>query len=263
MPTSTVLTLGAGHHRVTYAEPSFLTRLMTEGSLCHSRHELAELAVEVAREFFRGLASAVMLVDGGGRVAVQALSGFARRDLRSGDRYECQQDPVVLAVLDRQVAVHSGQLGSPEATASAPIIDGFARSQGAFHYLAAPLYGGRGKIVAVLGVCRRAVRHPFDSCDIRWVTALAGHLSVALARLPHRAGETPGDCLTPREKQVAALVMQGANNVQIAASLQIARDTVKKTLQRMYEKLHVHGRAEMVAKLLAGSIPTTLDQASE
>jgi DNA-binding CsgD family transcriptional regulator len=237
---------------------------MIRASRCHSRHELAEVAVEMAREFFRGVASSALLLDESGGVALRTFSGIACGDSNSGDLDGCRNDPVLAAVLDRQVAVHSGQLATPEAAASAPIAEGFARSAGVFHYLAAPLYGGRGKIVGFLGVCRRAARHPFEGRDIRWVTALTGHLSVALARLPHHGGEARAcEVLTPREKQVAALVMQGANNVRIAISLQIARNTVKKTLQRIYEKLQVHGRAEMVARLMAGRFPASLDQAPQ
>ena len=138
---SALLTLSAFNNRPTPAEHSFLRRLMFEAPLCSSRHELAELAVEIAREFFRGVASAVMRVDGSGRVALQAFSGIACCDLSSGDIDGRRKDPVLAAVLDRQVAVHSGQLAPPEAAASAPIAEGFARSAGVFHDLAAPLYG--------------------------------------------------------------------------------------------------------------------------
>lgn len=48
---------------------------------------------------------------------------------------------------------------------------------------------------------------------------------------------------TPREREVLALLLQGMTNKQIAQSLGIAEDTVKKHLQHVYRKLEVHRRA--------------------
>jgi DNA-binding CsgD family transcriptional regulator len=45
-------------------------------------------------------------------------------------------------------------------------------------------------------------------------------------------------------------VTQGSTNPQIALALQISRETVKKTLQRVYCKLDVNGRAQMAGRLV-------------
>jgi DNA-binding NarL/FixJ family response regulator len=59
----------------------------------------------------------------------------------------------------------------------------------------------------------------------------------------------PIDFLTQRELQIAALVMQGRLNKQIAHHLHIAPNTVQSHLKRIYCKLGVNSRAALVAHL--------------
>ncbi len=55
--------------------------------------------------------------------------------------------------------------------------------------------------------------------------------------------------LTLRELQIAKLVAMGLSNVEIGIALQIAPSSVKQALKRMFRKLAVSSRAQMVAKL--------------
>jgi DNA-binding CsgD family transcriptional regulator len=55
--------------------------------------------------------------------------------------------------------------------------------------------------------------------------------------------------LTARELEIAELVAQGLTNGEIAGQLWISQNTVKQSLKRMFKKLGVSARAEMVAKL--------------
>jgi DNA-binding NarL/FixJ family response regulator len=52
--------------------------------------------------------------------------------------------------------------------------------------------------------------------------------------------------LTPREEQVVGLVAEGAGNRDIAERLNIKENTVKKCLLRIYDKLGVSNRVELV-----------------
>ncbi len=52
--------------------------------------------------------------------------------------------------------------------------------------------------------------------------------------------------LTPREEQVVALVAEGLGNRQIAAELNLSEHTIKKYLFRIFEKLGVSTRVELV-----------------
>ena len=52
--------------------------------------------------------------------------------------------------------------------------------------------------------------------------------------------------LTPREEQVVALVADGLSNRQTAAELNLSEHTVKKYLFRIFDKLGVSSRVELV-----------------
>lgn len=56
--------------------------------------------------------------------------------------------------------------------------------------------------------------------------------------------------LTPRQREVAALVCQGYTNRQIAARLYVSEDTVRTHVRMVLMKFGVHGRGEL--RLLLG-----------
>ncbi len=68
-----------------------------------------------------------------------------------------------------------------------------------------------------------------------------------LARIP---GRSPGSrFLTETEWQVAALVAEGRSNKEIAGTLFISVRTVEANLSKVFAKLGVHSRTELVARL--------------
>jgi DNA-binding CsgD family transcriptional regulator len=58
-----------------------------------------------------------------------------------------------------------------------------------------------------------------------------------------------GGQLTAREREVLALVGEGRTNAEIARLLWISRETVRKHLENVYDKLGVHSRTAAVAAL--------------
>jgi DNA-binding NarL/FixJ family response regulator len=52
--------------------------------------------------------------------------------------------------------------------------------------------------------------------------------------------------VTPREEQVVALVAEGLSNREIAQELALSENTVKKYLFRIFEKLGISTRVELV-----------------
>jgi DNA-binding NarL/FixJ family response regulator len=56
--------------------------------------------------------------------------------------------------------------------------------------------------------------------------------------------------LTSREEQIVALVADGLKNREIAESLKVSRHTVKNHLFRVFEKLGISSRAELILYLL-------------
>jgi DNA-binding NarL/FixJ family response regulator len=54
------------------------------------------------------------------------------------------------------------------------------------------------------------------------------------------------ELLTPREEQVVALVAEGLSNRDTARELNLSEHTIKKYLYRIFEKLGISGRVELV-----------------
>jgi DNA-binding NarL/FixJ family response regulator len=75
-----------------------------------------------------------------------------------------------------------------------------------------------------------------------------------LGRLPRSAPEPAAQAnhamLTPREREILALLAQGLSGAQIAAELNIALLTVRTHVRNLLEKLGVHSRLEAVSYAL-------------
>jgi DNA-binding CsgD family transcriptional regulator len=75
-----------------------------------------------------------------------------------------------------------------------------------------------------------------------------GYIIDALTSSPStRIINAKGDgLLSPREEQVVNLVAEGIGNREVAQQLGIKENTVKKALLRIYDKLDVSNRVELV-----------------
>ncbi len=69
-----------------------------------------------------------------------------------------------------------------------------------------------------------------------------------------RSGPEPGHDLTPREREVLALMVEGLNNPQIAERLVISVTTVRSHASNIFSKLGVSNRAEAVALALRSKL---------
>jgi DNA-binding NarL/FixJ family response regulator len=64
------------------------------------------------------------------------------------------------------------------------------------------------------------------------------------------------DPLTPREREIVALVAQGLRNAEVARALSISEDTVKTHLNNVFQKLNVRDRVQLTLHALRhGIIP--------
>lgn len=78
--------------------------------------------------------------------------------------------------------------------------------------------------------------------------------------LPRQPGSAPGDMLTRRERQVAALVSEGLTNREIAEQLVISKRTADAHVEHILAKLGFSSRAQIAA--LAGRPQVTDTEAA-
>jgi DNA-binding CsgD family transcriptional regulator len=109
-----------------------------------------------------------------------------------------------------------------------------------------------GKLVGGIAFTRHRDHSSFDAQNLADLSALCLHFSTRIAILRSQSIELPTlnyDRLTPREAEIAELVAQGLTSAEIGAALWITENTVKQALKRMYRKLNVSSRTEMVAHM--------------
>ncbi|MBD2344264.1 helix-turn-helix transcriptional regulator [Anabaena subtropica] len=119
------------------------------------------------------------------------------------------------------------------------------------HIMTGPIVG-EGKLIGTVQFARTSGTPAYNTQDLLRLSAVCSHISAKLALLRSQPElYLPKDeiCLTPRELQIATLVGKGLTNAEIAAELWISQNTVKQTLKRIFRKLGVSARAEMVARL--------------
>jgi DNA-binding NarL/FixJ family response regulator len=98
----------------------------------------------------------------------------------------------------------------------------------------------------------RIARDLFSAMDARAFTARAQRELLATGeRTRKRSVETTRE-LTPQEAEIARLARDGSSNPQIAARLFISARTVEYHLHKVFVKLAITSRAQLVSSLVAG-----------
>jgi DNA-binding CsgD family transcriptional regulator len=119
------------------------------------------------------------------------------------------------------------------------------------HIMTGPIVG-RGQLIGTVHFARVGDTPTFSSVDLANLGAVCTHTSACLAELRRQSSIAPNSFfkrLTPREIQIANLVAKGLTNAEIGIELWITQNSVKQALKRMFKKLEVSARTEMVAKL--------------
>jgi DNA-binding CsgD family transcriptional regulator len=160
-----------------------------------------------------------------------------------------EYNPVVRYLVERHAPIHEALVVSPKIwTIICPRPDHR-------HVMAGPIVS-HGQLVGAVGCTREQSMPAFDSQNLADLSAICLHLSTWAATM--RSGSVfkgksqhhfKSDRLTDRELQIAELVALGRTNAEIGKELWIAENSVKQALKRMFRKLEVSSRAEMVAQL--------------
>jgi DNA-binding CsgD family transcriptional regulator len=127
--------------------------------------------------------------------------------------------------------------------------------------IALPLRYGRqslGQVVLVMPEGKDRLE-PHDLRTARWAARIMGRCLNYSARMRHEPRKNGIEDvsealhkapLTPRERDVVALLMSGASTRQIASETHLTVGTVHTYLKRIYPKLGVRSRVELVARMI-------------
>ncbi|MEM8778024.1 MAG: helix-turn-helix transcriptional regulator [Cyanobacteria bacterium P01_G01_bin.49] len=155
-----------------------------------------------------------------------------------------EYNPVLRYVVERHTPVHEELVVTPK------IWHLICPRRDHWHVMAGPLIK-YGQLVGLIGLTRDRGMPAFETENLLDLSALCLHISTWLTKVEFDNVNPMfnSDRLTPRQREIAVLVAQGKTNAQIAAELWITENSVKQALKRMFRKLEVSSRAEMVAKL--------------
>ena len=159
-----------------------------------------------------------------------------------------EHNPIARYLAERHAPVHEEMVTSPKAwKIICPRSDHW-------HVMAGPIVN-HGQLVGAVGCTREKSMPSFDTEDLADLSAICLHLSVwsVTVKSPVQYSNSVA-LLTPRELEIAELVAEGKTNAEIGHELWITINSVKQALKRMFRKLEVSSRAEMVAKLFTVSL---------
>ncbi|MEG5135529.1 MULTISPECIES: LuxR C-terminal-related transcriptional regulator [unclassified Microcoleus] len=210
-----------------------------------NEQDLRSQVVPKIGEYFAAKRSGVFFFD-----RLPLVNSNLQKTLQNG--LSIEHNPVVRYLVERHAPVHEALVASPKVwTMICPRPDHW-------HVMAGPIVSC-GQLVGVLGCTREQSMPAFDAQNLADLSAICLHLSVwaatvRAAKLSRR--ESPyepfkTDRLTSRELQIAELVALGRTNAEIGTELWITENSVKQALKRMFRKLEVSSRAQMVAQLSA------------
>ncbi len=155
-----------------------------------------------------------------------------------------EHNPVARYLTERHAPVHEGLVTSPK------VWKMICPRPDHWHVMAGPIVV-RGQLVGAVGCTRDRSMPAFDTQDLADLSGICLHLSIWAATTRSSSSSFKNELLTARELQIVELVALGRTNAEIGTELWITENSVKQALKRMFRKLEVSSRAEMVAQLAA------------
>jgi DNA-binding CsgD family transcriptional regulator len=156
-----------------------------------------------------------------------------------------ESNPLFNYLFERHTPVHEGLVLSPENWKD------LCKRSDHEHVMTGPIVVGGG-IVGSINLTRATGSTAFDNNDLADLGALCLHISASLSSLrakPKIFNSSLTSRLTARELEIAKLVAQGLTNAEIGEKLWIQENSVKQALKRMFRKLEVSSRTELVSRI--------------
>lgn len=213
-----------------------LQNLLQAIAHAHDKAELQQDVIALVGQYFDAQRWGLFFHDQLPLLPVQFQSVFQRA-------LSVEYNPVLRYLVEHHAPVHEGLVVSPKAwRLICPRADHY-------HVMLGPIVSN-SHLIGGIGLTRDRSHPAFDTQNLADLSALCLHLSTRLTIINAQMKPSlSADCLTPRQMEIAELVAQGFTNAEIGSTLHITEHSVKQALKRIFRKLDVSSRAEMVARL--------------
>ncbi|ARV63112.1 transcriptional regulator [Nostocales cyanobacterium HT-58-2] len=229
-----------------------LQALIQKLAIARDEHQLRLQYMDAVGELFACQHWGIYLHDSQGQRATIDIKGLPESFIDYYESVGAMIDPVMQYIIEHHAPAHEQIILTEDAWKQSQLYQsGCGKKYDHEHIMTGPIVG-QGKIIGTVHFARTSGMPAFNTQDLIHLSALCSHMSAKLAFL--RAQQElslskKATCLTPRELQIALGVANGLTNAEIAAQLWISQNTVKQTLKRIFQKLGVSARAQMVARL--------------
>jgi DNA-binding CsgD family transcriptional regulator len=214
---------------------SFLPVLFQEIDLVKTEADLRSQIVPQIREHFVTTKAGIFFFDN-----IAALNPNLQQILKVA--LSIDRNPIARYLVEHHAPVHEALVTSPKVwSAICPRADHW-------HVMVGPIVS-RGKLVGAVGCTREKSLPAFDSQNLTDLSGICLHLSIWATTVRTTTPIFQAEKLTPRELEIVKLVALGRTNAEIGQELWITENSVKQALKRMFRKLEVSSRTEMVAQL--------------
>ena len=182
-----------------------------------------------------------------GSLSIDVLDGLERVGVPS---YLADREGRIRWLNDEALSLFGDARGRLLSSLAAP--DHAQRSR---EQLAKKVVGGAGRTdfeIDVIGRNGERLTWCVSSVPVRRERTVVGIFGVARpcgepARRPEMGTAFAGSALTPRQREVLALLAEGASTTQIATTLNLAEETVRNHIRQLLRRLGVHTRLAAVA----------------
>lgn len=232
--------------------PSSLYPLFHEIATAPTEEALRFRVMDGISDYFGVQRWSISLLDAENRLVSFDAQGVSDSFAEQYQKIGISVDPVLKYVLKYHAPAHE-ELVLPRGTwKQSELYKRCCSTYDHTHIMTGPIVG-QGQLIGTINFARIGYVHAFNQLDLSSLGAVCTHFSARLAELRKRSVAVSNQhfkCLTPREMQIANLVAKGLTNQEIGTELWISRNSVKQALKRMFRKLEVSSRTEMVSKLL-------------
>lgn len=217
----------------------------------NNERELRSRYMDAVGEHFGVHRWGIYLLDNQSRLAMADVHGLPDAFVERYEEIGRAIDPVLRYVVEHHAPAHEQLVLPAESWKQSELYLNCCSGYDHEHIMTGPIVGN-GHLIGTVHFSRVSNTPAFDSKNLADLSAICLHLSACLARLraqPTQFTSQLESPLTQRELQIAELVARGLTNAEIGEQLWITQNSVKQALKRMFRKLNVSARAEMVARL--------------